>query len=76
MRRSGRTTRLIDDAVQTLFTQGEVTPMPHLDIPNEVWRKEQDRMVKILCRRVELEHGIKLHNQKNEGGWITVKIKS
>lgn len=76
MRRSGRTTRLIDAYVQELFTKGEVVVLDHwwpgkedIESPykanNHIFHKFMDRMM--------VDHqGIDLEVNKNK---ITVKLK-
>jgi hypothetical protein len=72
MRRSGRTTRLIDTAIQELFTTGETQPMPHMDVPLNRWYREQKRMVDILMRRLRMEHRVEVKTETTSDGWIKV----
>ncbi len=55
MRRSGRTTRGVDEAIQELFTCGDVTWVDHA--------ADQEKLAqihggKILLRRLEIEHNL------------------
>jgi hypothetical protein len=50
-RATGQTTRLIDAAIQTLFTTGEVKPRDHVD------RRANHKMVyELVVARLKLEH--------------------
>ena len=51
-RRSGRSTRIIDEAIQALFTKGEVVIRDHYD-RTEVHQQLANRMK----RRLDTEHG-------------------
>jgi len=53
MRCSGRTTRIVDEAIQTLFTTGEVKAEDHYDSLNA------NRMVfRLIMDRLRHEHGL------------------
>jgi hypothetical protein len=51
MRRSGQTTRLIDEAIQTLFTEGTVRIVDHHGT-----RMASELMFQTFMRRLSLEH--------------------
>lgn len=62
MRRSGRTTRIVDAAVQTLFERGEVTINDHHygdynNLDSNAHDKANKHAFKILLRRLDMEHG-------------------
>ena len=73
MRRSGRTTRGIDEAIQELFKCGDVTWLDHAAADGNV---EQIRGWKILLRRLWSEHNL-LRGENlivNEDTW-NIKLK-
>ena len=51
LRRSGRTTRIIDEAIQILFDKGEVVVKDHYDS-----REATIDVIKKIHRRIEMEH--------------------
>lgn len=51
LRRSGRTTRIIDDLIQILFIDGRVTVYDHVDKT-----EEHCRTARIMERRLKSEH--------------------
>ena len=66
MRRSGRTTRIVDGAIQELFEKGEVVVKDHLSTlpPTQASKFVSD----IIRKRLYMEHGgIKLKQ-----GFVTV----
>lgn len=59
MRRTGRTTRQIDQAIQELFTTGKTELVPHwFESYKEAMQQERSRMAKIMWQRLTLEHGM------------------
>ena len=52
-RRTGRTTRIIDNAIQKLFEDGEITVRDHYGT-----RQADERVFFIIIDRLEREHGI------------------
>jgi hypothetical protein len=59
MRRSGRTTRIADNCVQVFFEFGQVTPVDHYAHTQDDVIRMNKHLVRIISRRLELEHGIK-----------------
>ena len=55
MRRSGRTTRGVDEAIQELFTCGDVTWLDHAADPGNL---AQIHGFRILLRRLWSEHNL------------------
>jgi hypothetical protein len=51
MRRTGKTARIVDDSIQTLFKEGEVVVEDH--IPGH---SNADRVCEIIMRRLSVEH--------------------
>ena len=56
MRRSGRTTRLIDVAIQELFTKGWTVPVDHHSSFTCEERTMNKRMSRIMIDRLRNEH--------------------
>jgi hypothetical protein len=75
MRRSGQTTRLVDQAVQTLFTRGVVTFEDHHFVGNRIDHFRANKFgFDILVRRLKIEHGFNRNiviDEKN----LTIKLK-
>ena len=59
MRRSGRTTRQVDEAIQTLFNYGMVYWVDHAAMPDNM---AQRHGFDILVRRLDFEHGLRSSN--------------
>lgn len=55
-RRCGNTTRQVDQAIQTLFTTGEVLWKDHA---HRIGNMAQEHGWKILLRRLEFEHNLR-----------------
>lgn len=55
-RRSGRTTKMLDSAIQLFFTQGSVMIRDHHD--GGASRSANTRMVRMFEERLEREHGL------------------
>lgn len=60
-RRSGRTTRIVDESIQRLFEFGEVNILDH-----HMSRDMNIRMAEIICTRLEQEHKVLPMPRKNE----------
>lgn len=55
MRASGQTTRLVDEAIQTLFTTGSVVCKDHHDNS-----RSHTRLMLIVVDRLQQEHGMRV----------------
>lgn len=85
MRRSGRTTRLIDEAIQILFTEGQVTLIDHPCkddnparpgiLPAEIIEARLSRrMGSKVQLRLGFEHpGVK-YSTIEDKGFVTIKL--
>lgn len=78
-RRSGRTTRIIDAAVQEFFTEGAVTTIDHFYSDRAGMVEMNKYCTGRIVRRLEMEHEMKLNEhfkiQKSRDGLVTlVKI--
>lgn len=78
-RRSGRTTRIIDEAIQELFVKGKcVVKDHHYGLDCNSHRKANTFTFRILLRRLELEHGhldqFKINHGKFEVKLIPTKL--
>jgi len=82
MRRSGRTTRIVDEAIQTLFTKGEVTICDHYygdkfqdRVESEAsHRRANEFAFNILMRRLRLEHDLIFNKLKIIKDKFTIKL--
>lgn len=90
MRATGRTTRMIDNAIQCLFEQGNIiVPSKHIkdenlrsikyrifiDLDSRVGNKAQEHFLKKLLNRLNQEHA-GFYNFDNHNGIFHISVKS
>jgi len=78
-RRTGRTTRQIDDIIQVLFSNQEAFISPHYFYGVEEKRnrdRESERMLRIVMQRLYLEHGIYSESVKVDKRKWSIKLIS
>lgn len=69
-RKSGRTTRIVDEAIQKLFEEGSVIIKDHYG------SEAADRLaLNILLRRLYIEHGCSVAEVENTKSGILVVLK-
>lgn len=76
-RMTGQTTRLIDEAIQILFTNGSVIPEDHYypGIKKVDHLRLNKRMVRIICRRLDSEHpGLSYRTFAQRDGFIVITL--
>lgn len=76
-RRSGRTTRQIDDIIQVLFSNQEAFISPHYFYGIEEKRnrdRESERMLRIILNRLKLEHHIYGESVKVDKNKWSIKL--
>lgn len=71
MRRSGRTTRLVDWAIQQLFSGNTVTIADHHESFDN-----QKRLVKLVANRLQNEHNVRASDLDYDYNENTLKLKN
>ncbi len=84
MERRGDTTRLIDATVQQLFIKGEIIVREHRDCNTDGmrrseiiqldWASNQKHFIKVLLRRLKIEHYGKYEVTKCSG-YLRIKLR-
>jgi len=69
MRRSGRTTRLIDEAVQALFNNGSVVVYDH-----HPTKRADERLFEMLLERLSREHEINKTNSTIDRNTFSITL--
>ncbi len=83
MERRGDTTRLVDSTIQQLFIKGEIIVREHRncntdgmrrsEIMQLDWAPNQKHFIKVLLRRLKVEHYGQYEVTKG-GGYIRIKL--
>lgn len=73
-RRKGYTTRIVDDMIQELFTNGIVGLRDHYNGDRETAKRMRARNAKIIANRLMIEHGVTMEDIQVDKDYTYIKL--